>query len=825
MVKKANFIGMIAFSLGFVFSCTSLDKPLKPKFIKPLTLDIKGLTPLVIRRVDNYYRRDFLESIRAEERFADALKKLNQQGDDAILKALYSNVPRFRFIDPKQKNEEQAGRALIGILSDASSHAILVEKKNIEELAHLLLRAEKVEGKIELGLSEKTFRQRIESAIKKLNPALYQGKDADRKIAEEIINKRLKIEGLAEKLSQLKGERQLFFDRYIQAEFAFVRAYLRFARKLGRKNLNPQTRIANWKIEARIAEQKAKEKENSPTSAPASQPSLPLIIKDPLSYLAKVQHDDLATIHDKKSLRVSLDSIMPPQEQYKRLRKALVRYQGIVVRGGFNQVKRFYARLGRKSRHIPALKRRLAQEGFFEIKDSYTRLYDKELYAAITRFARLHLLKVSSRLDRRFFKALNISAETKLQRIKTTLNALRKSSVLSGSTYVLVNIPGFYLEVWQKKKRFARHRLVVGKAYGVKCDEETKKNVLRYATPQQSAQLKNLVFAPYWNVTNDIKQVELDPERGKDFLFYEKNGYEVLKAGTKYEWVRQLPGPANSLGFVKFIFPNPHATFIHDTPQKNLFSSVRRSFSHGCMRVSEPRDLAETILKLDGQWDASRYNELYEDWLKMGKIRFLKETYDQSDYEEFVEKAEELVTKVELKTPIAVHIEYHLTYADEKGDVYFYDDIYGEYGRALDRRVGRRCVPEKKVARREFKELITKVDQLEQQAHVLIPQLKQLRAQIVQLDSKEKKKHYRLVRDVEKKLDQFEVHHQNLARNIRQLHTKLSDDLALRKDRWNDRLVARAVKLQRLFDALHRMTLKAERVIKQASSLDFSSAI
>jgi murein L,D-transpeptidase YcbB/YkuD len=194
---------------------------------------------------------------------------------------------------------------------------------------------------------------------------------------------------------------------------------------------------------------------------------------------------------------------------------------------------------------------------------------------------------------------------------------VRRSRVDLDDTFVQVLIPDFHLEFWQAGKRAARHRVIVGKPRGTKCDEKTATMThgVRHARAvgRDQASGRGALLERH---TDDQEQ-ELDPQQAANPLYYQTNGYEVMRAGEPREWVRELPRPGNSLGFVKFLFPNPHDTYIHDTPTQPLFSRPVRAFSHGCMRVHEARDFARTVLSHTGQWNEGRFNALYDDWRSM----------------------------------------------------------------------------------------------------------------------------------------------------------------------------------------------------------------
>jgi murein L,D-transpeptidase YcbB/YkuD len=160
-----------------------------------------------------------------------------------------------------------------------------------------------------------------------------------------------------------------------------------------------------------------------------------------------------------------------------------------------------------------------------------------------------------------------------------------------------------------------------------------------------SGMMQYIVFSPYWNVPKSIIKKELAPAMAKNKNYLEQHNME-WNGGT----IRQKPGPKNSLGLVKFLFPNSNSIYLHDTPSKSLFNEEKRAFSHGCIRVAKPVELANLILQDDSNWTpekiAAAMNSGTEKWYT-------------------------------LKHKIPVYIGYFTAWVDRAGVVHFYDDVYG----------------------------------------------------------------------------------------------------------------------------------------------------
>lgn len=489
---------------------------------------------------------------------------------------------------------------------------------------------------------------------------------------------------------------------------------------------------------------------------------------------------DLRSVRDLPSLERLLAQLEPPHPQYGRLVRAHARYRAIVAKGGWPRVEGVEGMVpGQRHRHVAALKARLAAEGYFD--GLVNSRFDGALQRAIRRYQAAHQLEPSGIPDRALLRSVNVSALRRLTSIALTLQRWRESGVGASDYYVLVNVPDFHVEVWKRGERLLRRKVVVGRKNKTTCDERTHRRILAHATPLLSARLERVVFSPFWNVPRDIKEKELDPEAGKDPLFYHKKGYELLQAGTANERVRELPGPGNALGFVKFLFPNPHHVYLHDTPQKRLFNRPVRAFSHGCARVQDPFALARVLLREDGRWDERRFQRLRRRWRALGRRSRGGKT---------------LLREVSLEQPVPIHIEYYAVRVDRRGAVHFLSDIYGLDRQRLDPRVARRCTPESVLARRRFASLERRVDVLEQKAGAL--------------DSCD---------GAPKKLTRFKEQFEHLARRTRQQHAAVAAQLEESRRGWTYKLSRRAVRAERLYGALSRLTRRAQRRCRSRTSL------
>ena len=224
-----------------------------------------------------------------------------------------------------------------------------------------------------------------------------------------------------------------------------------------------------------------------------------------------------------------------------------------------------------------------------------------------------------------------------------------------GGRYIIVNIPSFQLEAHQGAQNVLPMKVVVG----------TRDN----KTPVFSDKMTTTVFSPYWNVPDSIVEGETAPAAARDPGFLRRNNIEILrvtKTGatpvdpSTVKWddpeelkalaFRQKPGATNALGHVKFLFPNPYNVYLHDTPADALFARPGRAFSHGCVRVEKPEDLAKWLLLDAPEWT----NEKIVEAMHAGDEQHVK-----------------------LKQEIPVHIVYFTAWADDAGVVGLYPDVYG----------------------------------------------------------------------------------------------------------------------------------------------------
>lgn len=361
---------------------------------------------------------------------------------------------------------------------------------------------------------------------------------------------------------------------------------------------------------------------------------------------------DSALVHTlgQTPLAASIGAMRPPEPDYAALQKELARFRDLVAKGGWPKVPdgRALKRGDTDSpQRLAILRTRLAAEGFAvaaitpsidsgsQAKPSATsaaNVYDAGLAAAVAQFQARHGIVVDSSLGSETVGSLNVPAGYRLGQIAANMERYRWMPRSLGSRYVLVNVPAFHLEAFDSGQKVLEMKVIVGQEYEDK------------ATPVFSDSMETVVFRPYWNITPDIQAKEIEPKIAADPGYMDSENLEYYKDGGVTR-IRQKPGEKNALGLVKFLFPNDFNIYLHDTPQHELFNKDVRAFSHGCIRIEKPAELAQWVLG----WDAARVQQAMQD----GPDN----------------------TSVRLPRKLPVYITYATAYFRD-GQLYFGNDLY-----------------------------------------------------------------------------------------------------------------------------------------------------
>ncbi|RYZ19021.1 MAG: hypothetical protein EOO16_20995, partial [Chitinophagaceae bacterium] len=284
---------------------------------------------------------------------------------------------------------------------------------------------------------------------------------------------------------------------------------------------------------------------------------------------------------------------------------------------------------------VTQLKARLRATGDYTSDDNST-VFTNELTEAVRRIQVRFGYKPNGVVDAALRRDLNIPVQKRLAQLQANLERVAKLPEPAAGTRLVANIPEFKLHVYEGNRLAWDMDIVVG--------SESNKTVLF------NDEMTHIVFSPSWNVPPSIVKNEILPKIRYTHEYLWRNNYVIEGEEGGLPKIRQLPGPKNSLGRVKFVFPNDHNIYFHDTPAKSLFSMRQRAFSHGCIRLAEPAKLAEYLLRNEAGWSAQKISAA----MNSGKEQ-----------------------RVDLPNKIPVSLTYLTAWVDDAGLLHFREDIYG----------------------------------------------------------------------------------------------------------------------------------------------------
>lgn len=320
---------------------------------------------------------------------------------------------------------------------------------------------------------------------------------------------------------------------------------------------------------------------------------------------------------------------------YYNLRKGLKHYREVRDNGGWGTITLpdgiKMLKKGDNNTAVAQLRKRLFISGDLSA-DSGSSLFDKELADGVKAYQKKQDLEANGKVSQSMIKDLNVPVEDRIRTIIVNMERCRWLSpdIFKNKEYIGINIPSYKLRYVRDGEPVLESNVVVGK--------EMNKTVIF------SGKISYLVFSPYWNVPKSIIEKEITPGMEADGDYLEKHNMEWNDGH-----VRQRPGGENSLGLVKFMFPNSNDIYLHDTPAKSLFNKEDRAFSHGCVRVEKARDLAIMLLDDDKKMNPEKIDEA-------------------------MNSGEEM--QYPLKRKVPVYIAYFTALANESGNISFYDDVY-----------------------------------------------------------------------------------------------------------------------------------------------------
>lgn len=358
----------------------------------------------------------------------------------------------------------------------------------------------------------------------------------------------------------------------------------------------------------------------------------------------------------------ALREIAPPFKDYSDLVRAAKKYRAIALTGGWNTLEDTdELAVGDHGPGVAALKARLATEGYFD-GDIRDESFDSALRTALLTYQETHQLRGTATLSDETLTSLNVPAVERLAQIHVVLDRWRHTRIGEDveDQYIIVNVPDFHVELWSKGERVHRMRAVVGATRHWR--NEHGEMQVDGRTPLFSDVMQYIVFNPFWNVPNSLARgYEREMEENPDWL--EENGFEYIPTDEGGQLLRQLPGPNNALGLVKFLFPNEHDVYLHDTNQRNLFQHAFRNYSYGCVRVEDALDFAGLLISRDKNISRSAGARFVQQKLEAGEDQW-----------------------VGMHTPVPIHIEYYSVRLDDDGHTNFLADFHRRDQAAVEAR-------------------------------------------------------------------------------------------------------------------------------------------
>lgn len=328
----------------------------------------------------------------------------------------------------------------------------------------------------------------------------------------------------------------------------------------------------------------------------------------------------------------------PVNSYYKTLNKELIRWDSIQQKGSWDEIQLAKAKkyiLGDTGTVIKQLKKRLSDFGDLPNTDT-SAVFTDEVKKAVQIAQQQFGLAPTGKADRSLINALNKPIESRIQQMLINLERMRWTPMIPEGRFILVNIPEYKLHMIEARKEVFNMGIVVGKAAN--------------QTVIFSNELQNIVFSPYWNIPPSIVKAEILPAMRNNRNYLAQKNMEQYGTSEGLPLIRQKPGNANSLGRVKFLFPNSYNIYLHDTPAKSLFAEEKRAFSHGCIRLAQPKKLAEYLLANSPEWTAEKITKA-------------------------MNSKTEVWVRVKQKVP--VFITYFTSWVDKNGHINFRDDLYG----------------------------------------------------------------------------------------------------------------------------------------------------
>ncbi|MEO0543735.1 MAG: L,D-transpeptidase family protein [Pseudomonadota bacterium] len=365
---------------------------------------------------------------------------------------------------------------------------------------------------------------------------------------------------------------------------------------------------------------------------------------------------DASGTRNKAAINNRLPILSAPTASY--VEGAMVQYRDIVSRGGWPRVNARQAlRVGVQDNAVSELRRRLIISGDLPRNAGDSSTFDTFLDGALKRFQERHGMVADGVVGNYTLQALNVPADVRLGQLETNLVRLRAMSGFLGDRYVMVNIPAADIEAVRNDRVELRHKAIVGK--------------IDRQTPILSSKIHEVILNPYWTAPKSIIRKDIIPLMREDPTYLTRNKIRLFDNKDNevppelVDWsteeavdlrFRQDPGKINAMSSTKINFYNPHAVYMHDTPQQSLFGKFLRFESSGCVRVHNIRELTSWLLDTDPTWNRRRIEQVI---------------------------ASGINTEIAVPVEVPVYFVYVSAWSNNAGVVHFRDDIYGRDGVAV----------------------------------------------------------------------------------------------------------------------------------------------
>jgi len=351
---------------------------------------------------------------------------------------------------------------------------------------------------------------------------------------------------------------------------------------------------------------------------------------------------------------------LPPQSnEYARLMKEKLRLERLADTGGWGPtVPAEAVKPGQSGAAVTALRNRLVAMGFLD--RSATLVYDEDMLHAVQRFQLAHGLTADGVAGPGTMAEINVPVQDRLKSVTVAMERERWLNMPLGERHITVNLTDFHARIIDGDSVSFETRVVIGKNTGDR------------RSPEFSDEMDHMVINPTWHVPRSIAvkeylpQMKRNPNAVSHLKLYNNRGQQVSRGAVNFAAynasnfpfaIKQPPSQSNALGLVKFMFPNKYNIYLHDTPAKDLFSREVRAYSHGCVRVHKPFELAYTLLSK-------------------------QEANPKGTFHRILDTGRE--TRVNLEQPVPVHIIYRTAFTQAKGPMQYRRDVYGRDARIWD---------------------------------------------------------------------------------------------------------------------------------------------